>query len=70
MGLIIAFLVSFSIGSLGCFLGIFYNILECITGREFKWMYPIANILWFTGFLSNIIIIIIMTIKNVVLNNL
>jgi len=49
------FSASVSIAVLGCFVGVAYNFLEWVTNKRFKWMYPIADILWLIGFISAII---------------
>ena len=52
---LLTFVVSASVAMLGCLVGVTYNFLEWITNKRFKWMYPVAGILWIIGFIPSII---------------
>lgn len=49
--------------ALGCAVGLFYNFIEWITGKKFKWMYPIASILWVVGMTTFIVTVIVLFFK-------
>lgn len=63
--LLLAFVISASVAMLGCIVGLTYNLMEWVTGMEFKWMYPVASILWITGLIPSIISLILIWILGI-----
>lgn len=59
MWTLIGILIFGVIAVLGCFVGFAYNILEYIFKRDFKWMHPIAGLLWVLGFYPFLVLVVI-----------